>query len=1386
MKSAKTEIGTRRQTPQMEVRFKHVSLAADLVVVPTTGRQRKDPRDELPTLLNHVMKQLAAISTKKNSVRKHILQDVTGSFRPGTMTLLLGQSGAGKSALMKLLSGRFPMDSEIALEGEVTYNGIAQADLLKRLPQFVNYVTQTDTHMPVMTVRETLAFAHECCTSPSLKADEKTLAGDFATSAGQHTASSVLQMLGLENCQHTILGDHMVRGTSGGEKKRVTTGEMEFGTKNVTLMDEITTGLDSAAAFDIIAAQRSMAQRFSKTVVISLLQPAPEVFGLFDNILLLNEGRVLYHGPTAQVQSYFESLGYICPPQRDLADFLCDLATPQQLQYQHGQPTQGPEGLSLQNRTFQPQQVNEFANVWVNSSLYQQLEAEAAERESQEMTQEMAVSMEEVPEFQQDFGASTWTLIKRQTILTRRNTAFLQGRAGLVTIVGLLFGSLFFNMDEVDAQITMGIIFAAVLFLGLGQSVLLITYFDARAVFYKQRAANFYRTSSYVLATSISQVPVAVMETLVFGSLTYWMSGFVAEAGAYLLFEFFLLLTILVCASIFFFLTAVCPNLNIGEPVAMVVLLFFVLFAGFIASKDAIPTWLVWLYWIDPVAWTVRSIAVSQYRSREFDVCVYGGVNYCMTFNQTLGEYSLSLFDVPAEQIWVGYGIIFLVTMYVVLMLMSFYALEYHRYERPEHIALPKEEVPTAAVEGDAFNLIMSPFSSNAALVSSRTQGEEVILALNCEGVLETSLRVDRVTHESRVPPVSVAFKDLCYTVSVPGGSGKSSQSLELLKGITGYALPGSLTALMGSTGAGKTTLMDVIAGRKTSGTIRGQILLNGFEASDLSIRRCTGYCEQNDIHSTASTFREALTFSAFMRQDADIPDSHKHDTVAECLELLGLEDIADQIIRGSSMEKMKRLTIGVEMAAQPSVLFLDEPTSGLDARSAKVIMDGVRRVADSGRTVLCTIHQPSSDVFYLFDSLLLLKRGGETVYFGDIGHEGSKLIEYFEAIPGVPRIEVGYNPATWMLEVIGAGVAEPGEKQPDEEVDFVQVFNTSSSKKALDEKLTEAGLFLQSQELQSLTYGTKRAASNATQLRFLLHRFFVIYWRTPSYNLTRLAISALLGVLFGIVFLKADYTTYQGINSGLGMVFLSTVFIGTVALISGLPMAFEERASFYRERSSQTFNALWYFVGFTIVELPYVFMCSLLFTAVYYPMVGFVGLADAVFYGFNIGLMILFQAYLGQLLIFAFSSLELGSILGMLLNAISFMLMGFNPPADKIPHGYKWGHAIAPDRYSFGALAGTVFGQCSDAQLAEIRVAGAASPGGMASLDLSGYPLGCRPVKNAPPSVGEIPIKLYVEQVFGVKHDHVAQYVGIFIGMIVFSRICAALCMRYVNHQKR
>ncbi|GMF30151.1 unnamed protein product [Phytophthora lilii] len=222
-------------------------------------------------------------------------------------------------------------------------------------------------------------------------------------------------------------------------------------------------------------------------------------------------------------------------------------------------------------------------------------------------------------------------------------------------------------------------------------------------------------------------------------------------------------------------------------------------------------------------------------------------------------------------------------------MFISYLALKYFRYETSENVGVSVKSIE----DDDTYTLLSTP-------KADRTD-ENVIL----------DLPIDRC--QNNFIPVMVAFQDLHYWVPDPRNS---KNSIEPFKGISGYATPGSITALMGSTGAGNTTLMDVIA----------------------------GYCEQMDGHST-------LTFSSFVRQDASFSDAKKFDLENEYIGLLGLEDIVNQITRGSSVEQMKRLTIGVELAAQPSVIFLDEPTSGHDARSAKIIMDGVRKVADSGRS---------------------------------------------------------------------------------------------------------------------------------------------------------------------------------------------------------------------------------------------------------------------------------------------------------------------------------------------------------------------------------------------------------------------------------------------------
>ncbi|GAB9473803.1 hypothetical protein Gpo141_00010950 [Globisporangium polare] len=1330
-----TAIG--RTLPQMEVRFHNLMIAADVVVV-----QADHTKPELPTLANTVKKAFTMCSLKKHVERKNILNQISGVFKPGTITLVLGQPGSGKSSLMKILSGRFPLDKNVVVEGNITFNGKPQKDFKDRLPQFVSYVNQRDKHFPTLSVRETLDYAHRFCGDRLTQREEnffkngsneeKNAALTMARAFTRHYPDIVVQQMGLNVCEHTIVGNAMVRGISGGQRKRVTTAEMLFGKKNVMIMDEISTGLDSAATYDIVNTQRSVARRFRKTTIISLLQPSPEVFALFDNVLILNEGEVMYHGPREHIVEYFQNLGFVCPPRRDIADFLLDLGTNQQAQYQVN------NGGDKHPRT-----SCEFAKVFKESDVYQDTLNSLAEPINPVYLNDMKDFLNARATFQQSFWDNTWTLMHRQLLVTRRNTAFLKGRTIMVVIMGLLYGSTFYQFDPTKVQVVMGMIFSAILFLSLGQASQIPTYVESREVFYKQRGANFLRTSAYVISCSVSQLPIAVGETLLFGSVVYWMCGFLISGAAYGIFELMLFLTNMTFAAWFFFLAAIAPDLHIAKPVSMVSILFFVLFAGFVISKDQLPDYVVWIYWINPIAWCLRSLAVNQYRADDFDQCVYDKIDYCAKFNLKAGKYYLSLFDVPSEKEWIYYGIIFMIVSYFAFMFLSFLVLEYKRYETlATHTSVTKVDCEEQAQEivRRSTKIAISSIEEDADGVSVVAGGKPT-----------------KAKHQ--VEPVTLAFQDLWYSVPDPKNP---KESIDLLKSVTGYAAPGTMTALMGSSGAGKTTLMDVIAGRKTGGEIKGKILLNGHPATDLAIRRSTGYCEQMDIHSETATIREALTFSAFMRQPSDVPASRKFDTVNECLDLLDMNGIADNMIHGSSTEQMKRLTIGVELAAQPSVLFLDEPTSGLDARSAKVIMDGARKVANTGRTIICTIHQPSSEVFLLFDRLLLLKRGGETVFNGNLGPNCANLIAYFEAIPGIQKLPAGYNPATWMLECIGAGVTTGIGGQ--QETDFVGAFKQSETKKTLDTEMDRDGVLAPAAGVGALSYDHKFAANAQTQMVFLLKRFTQMYWRTPSYNLTRIVISVILSVLFGIIYLKGQYTTYQEINGGVGMIFLTTLFNGVISFNSVLPIASEERASFYREKASQMYHPFWYFLGSTVAEIPYVLASTLVFTVIFYPFVGFVGFEDGVVYWLTTAVVVLLMTYMGQLLAYAMPSVEVAAIMGVLLNSVYFLFMGFNPPAGNIPRGYKWLYYITPQRYALDNLIALAFGKCD-------------KPGD----------IGCQTMLNAPVTMNaNMTIKEYVKDVFDADRDDIPRNFGIMIAFIVFFRFLALLCLRYVNHTKR
>ncbi|XP_059629360.1 ABC transporter G family member 41-like [Cornus florida] len=179
----------------------------------------------------------------------------------------------------------------------------------------------------------------------------------------------------------------------------------------------------------------------------------------------------------------------------------------------------------------------------------------------------------------------------------------------------------------------------------------------------------------------------------------------------------------------------------------------------------------------------------------------------------------------------------------------------------------------------------------------------------------------------------------------------------------------------MGVSDAGKTTLMDVLSGRKTGGVIEGDIRIGGHPKVQDTYARISGYCEQTDINSPQITIEESVTFSAWLRLPSHIDRRTKSEFVADVLQMIELEDIKDDLVAypgvsGLSNEQRKRLTIAIELVSNPSIIFMDEPTSGLDARAAAIVMRVVKNIVKTRRSVVCTIHQPSIDIFEAFDEV--------------------------------------------------------------------------------------------------------------------------------------------------------------------------------------------------------------------------------------------------------------------------------------------------------------------------------------------------------------------------------------------------------------------------------
>ncbi|XP_057960203.1 pleiotropic drug resistance protein 1-like [Malania oleifera] len=1335
--------------PTIEVRFEHLSVDAAAYV---GGRA-------LPTVFNFSVNMLEGFLNFLHILpnRKKpfpILHDVSGIIKPGRMTLLLGPPSSGKTTLLLALAGK--LSSDLEFSGRVTYNGHGMTEFV---PQRTSaYISQYDLHIGEMTVRETLAFSARCQgvgpgyemlaelsrreKAANIKPDpDIDVYMKAAALEGQETSvvtDYILKILGLEVCADTMVGDEMVRGISGGQKKRVTTGEMLVGPARALFMDEVSTGLDSSTTFQIVNSLRQSIHVLKGTCVISLLQPAPETYDLFDDIILLSDGQIVYQGPRENVLEFFEYMGFKCPERKGVADFLQEV-TSRKDQEQYWARRDEPCTFIT---------VKEFAEAFQSFHIGRNLGDELAIPFDKAKSHAAALTTKK-------YGVAKKELLKacisRELLLMKRNSFVYVFKMTQLILMAFITMTLFMRTEMHRDTVTDGGVFMGALFFILimimfnGFSELAMTIMKL-PVFYKQRDLLFYPSWAYSLPTWILKIPIAFIEVAIWVVMTYYVIGFDPNIKRFLK-QFILLLCINQMASgLFRFMGALGRNIIVANTFGSFALLAVLVMGGFILSRVDVKAWWKWGYWISPMMYGQNAIAVNEFLGNSWR-------HVPPNSTEPLGVQVLKSRGVFPQAHWYWLGVGALIGYIFIFNFLFTVALSYlDPLGKPQ--AIISEEILNEKIANKTGEII--ELSSQGKSSSERAESQRSVSSRSFYSIVGSINEAIRNRKRGMVlpfEPLSISFDEIRYAVDMPEEmkvQGVSEDRLELLRGVSGAFRPGVLTALMGISGAGKTTLMDVLAGRKTGGYIEGSIMISGYPKKQETFARISGYCEQTDIHSPYVTVYESLLFSAWLRLSPEVDSETRKMFIEEVMELVELTSLREALVglpgvSGLSTEQRKRLTIAVELVANPSIIFMDEPTSGLDARAAAIVMRTVRNTVDTGRTVVCTIHQPSIDIFDAFDELFLMKRGGEEIYVGPLGRHSCHLIKYFGEIDGVSKIKDGYNPATWMLEVTSAA------QEAVLGVNFTEIYKNSELYRRNKALIKELSRPLPGSK--DLYFPTQYSQSFFTQWKACLWKQHWSYWRNPPYTAVRLLFTTFIALMFGTIFwdIGSKRIRKQDLFNAMGSMYAAVLFIGVQNATSVQPVVAIERTVFYRERAAGMFSALPYAFGQVVIELPHILIQTAIYGIIVYAMIGFDWTISKLFwYLFFMYFTFLYFTFYGMMTVAVTPNHNIAAIVSSAFYAIWNLFSGFIVPRPRIPVWWRWYYWICPISWTLYGLAASQFGDYTD------------------KLDS-----------------GET-VEDFLRSYFGFRHDLVGVVAIVIFGITVLFGFIFAFSIRAFNFQKR
>ncbi|KAL4222609.1 ATPase [Mactra antiquata] len=576
-----------------------------------------------------------------NFVPKHVLRNVYGMVRPGTLLAIIGASGSGKTTLLNTLTSRVNSET-LSASGDIRINGI---DVETGIRNISAYVQQDDMFISTMTVKEHLTFRALLRMEAELGRRKRLQRVD-----------EVIQELGLKKCENNMIGDPgRLKGISGGEMRRLSFASEVLTNPPLLFCDEPTSGLDSFMAENIVQLLKSMADK-GKTVLCTIHQPSSEVFALFHDVLVMAEGRVAYMGHTAGALKFFKRAGYRCPKNYNPADFyiLTMAVVP-------GRERDCKQQIEAVCNTYDR---SEQSHAMLNAIKY-----------DNENPRRNAVIFEEAFSGTSRYEAS-WcqqfvSVFVRSWLTILREPMILRVRIGQTIVLGLLLGVIYLQLD-IDQPGVMninGVLFLILMNLSFTNIFGVLSSFpDETPIFLREYGIGLYRIDVYFLCKNIAELPSFTVIPFIFCCITYWMIGLYSSAEAFFIYSAICILVANISVSFGYIVSTAAKSVSAALAIAPPLLIPLIMFGGFFLNSKSVPVYFIWLEYLSWFKYSNELIAVNQWEN----------VNSIACDNSTIclyksGDQVLTYLKFTKDNKWLDWGVLF--AMLIVYRIIAFIIL---------------------------------------------------------------------------------------------------------------------------------------------------------------------------------------------------------------------------------------------------------------------------------------------------------------------------------------------------------------------------------------------------------------------------------------------------------------------------------------------------------------------------------------------------------------------------------------------------------------------------------------------------------------------------------------------------------------------------------------